>query len=46
MPKFKPVAKNYKYLDATALDLLRKLLDLNPKNRLTLTKALEHAYFD
>lgn len=36
---------NKKVLEGTGLDLLQRLLDINPSSRITATEALKHEYF-
>ena len=37
--------KNNKYIDDTTFDLVNRLLDLNPKTRITSEQALNHEFF-
>lgn len=48
--KFKPQLESYfieskRDIDEPALDLIKKLLCLNPANRITIQEALNHRYF-
>jgi serine/threonine protein kinase len=36
----------YKMADRTAMDLMKRLLDVNPKTRMSAAEALHHPYFD
>ena len=35
----------YERVDFQAMDLMKKLLEKNPRNRITAEQALEHPYF-
>jgi serine/threonine protein kinase len=47
-PKWKPkdIAEKIPGMDEVAIDLLSKMLTLDPLNRITASKALKHPYFD
>jgi cyclin-dependent kinase 2 len=47
-PKFKSVnpAAYFKNFDAVALDLLMKMITLDPARRISMKEALRHPYFD
>eukprot|EP00792_Barthelona_sp_PAP020_P000986 TRINITY_DN1163_c0_g1_i1.p1 TRINITY_DN1163_c0_g1~~TRINITY_DN1163_c0_g1_i1.p1 ORF type:complete len:294 (+),score=60.31 TRINITY_DN1163_c0_g1_i1:228-1109(+) len=47
-PHYRPVnfASKFPILDDNGLDLLRRCLIFNPKNRITSSEALNHAFFD
>jgi cyclin-dependent kinase 2 len=47
-PKFKAVnpSSHFKNFDATSLDLLMKMIVLDPAKRISMKEALRHPYFD
>ncbi|EFC41425.1 predicted protein [Naegleria gruberi] len=45
-PKKRQIASLFSYLDSNELDLLENLLQFNPNNRMTVSQALLHPYFD
>ena len=47
-PKFKGVnpTTHFKNFDAISLDLLMKLIHLDPTKRISMKEALRHPYFD
>ena len=38
-------ADKYKNIDPMAMDLMKRLLEADPKQRITANSALEHPYF-
>ena len=44
-PKFKKTRRNYSNLDPLGIDLLEKMLEMNPKRRITIKDAKTHPYF-
>jgi cyclin-dependent kinase 2 len=47
-PKFRPVnpSSYFKNFDPAALDLLLKMIALDPARRISMKEALRHPYFD
>lgn len=47
-PKFRPVnpANYFKNFEPAALDLLLKMIALDPARRISMKEALRHPYFD
>lgn len=44
-PKFRKIRRAYSNLDPLGIDLLEKMLEINPKRRITIEEAKAHPYF-
>ena len=44
-PKFEKQPRKYAYLSPVGVDLIERMLEVNPRKRISISSALNHPYF-